>query len=704
MEKKLITYAVSAALGLGLLGSATAVVAASEGTQASAQTFVQGAIMPSRTISALQFGDVHRIKRNLGLNFELSPLQPTGFWAKVGDRLVVELKSSSGVSPKIYIHNRKDSSYSYTGAQRVALQPGLNTIDITKDGEIYIVTNNESVVSANVEVTLKSGGRAMPMFVLGQHSDGDLQRMLDAFPDAPHVHFVSDNFFSTVIRENAVKYTNKPTEMLNTWEEVIRLGREQYGLDDTSIWPSADSQPRVHFVDYTDGAMSYGYMFAWRYRLGASSKGSIRDVIDADKFKKSWGPWHEYGHLIQIPSMTWKGLTEVTVNLTSLYVQRALGNESRLEASGNWDRVIPTLNTQSIDYNSIGNLFDKAAMFWQLDLTFGKAFYRNLGQRYRDLEPSHRPTSDFDKQQTFIRYASLTSGYDLTPFFQAWGLSPSSDTRYWLTQQNLEVLVDPIWENRDSDIKYSYAIGEGSDGNTDTGEVDNGQVTSCDVWLPGTTYAAAGSVVEWNNRTWENGWWTRGEEPGTTGQWGVWREVSSPSCVGNEGQDSDVDSNQAPVSHIQASTVELTGSQSINLDGSMSYDADGDTLSHHWQQVSPYSPIASIANQASSSTSVTFPEVKQTTQYKFSLTVSDGRLSHTSYVNITQNAEEQGDVTLPDTDSKCPTWEAGKTYAQPNNVVSWNGGHWVNHWWTKNEEPGSTGQWGVWRPADASSC
>lgn len=705
MKKKLLTCAVSASLGL--LANTTIAVAGdvtqSNVTHSTVQNSLQSTIMPSRTISALQFGNVHSIKRSLGFRWAMSPLQPTGFWAKAGDSLTVELASAEGVSAKIYLLNRTDSTYDYSGAQKVALQPGLNSIQAETDGEIYIVTDNESVVGSNVEVTLASGGRPMPMFVLGQHSDSDFQQMLDAFPDAPHVHFVSDNFFSTVIRDNAIKYTKHPTEMLKTWEEVIQLGREQYGLDDLSLWPNADKQPRVHFIDYTDGAKSTGSMFAWRYRLGASAKGSIRDVIDAEQFRKSWGPWHEYGHILQIPSMQWKGLSEVTVNLTSLYIQRALGHESRLEKDGHWDRVIPTLNTPKTDFNSMTKLLDKVAMFWQLDLTFGKPFYRDLAQRYRDLTLSERPKSDVDKQQTFIRFASLSSGYNLTPFFEAWGLELSSDTRYWLTQQDLNLLTDPIWENRDSDIKFSYSLEEGdtdTDTDTDNGESSAENTSSCDSWDQSAIYATPGTVVEWNNRNWSNSWWTRGEEPGTTGQWGVWREESSASCAENGG----VNSNQAPVSNIQADSEEIMGSQSINLNGSLSFDADGDTLSYHWQQISPHSPTADIAQQAEATTSVTFPKIQQKTQYRFSLTVSDGRLNHTSYVDITQNVDEQGNVTLPDTDSKCPTWQAGKTYAQPNNVVSWNGEYWINQWWTQNDEPGTTGQWGVWRSVDVTSC
>ncbi|OQY49313.1 MAG: hypothetical protein B6240_03610 [Desulfobacteraceae bacterium 4572_87] len=34
-----------------------------------------------------------------------------------------------------------------------------------------------------------------------------------------------------------------------------------------------------------------------------------------------------------------------------------------------------------------------------------------------------------------------------------------------------------------------------------------------------------------NGKTWRAKWWTRGEEPGTTGQWGVWKEMGG--CDGN---------------------------------------------------------------------------------------------------------------------------------------------------------------------------
>ncbi|CAA0104668.1 Uncharacterised protein [BD1-7 clade bacterium] len=41
-------------------------------------------------------------------------------------------------------------------------------------------------------------------------------------------------------------------------------------------------------------------------------------------------------------------------------------------------------------------------------------------------------------------------------------------------------------------------------------------------WGAGSTYNG-GDVVIYNGKTWTAQWWTRGEEPGSTGKWGVWR-------------------------------------------------------------------------------------------------------------------------------------------------------------------------------------
>ena len=43
-------------------------------------------------------------------------------------------------------------------------------------------------------------------------------------------------------------------------------------------------------------------------------------------------------------------------------------------------------------------------------------------------------------------------------------------------------------------------------------------------WNAATVYATAGSVVSWKGHKYTNKWWTQGEDPSLSGQWGVWTD------------------------------------------------------------------------------------------------------------------------------------------------------------------------------------
>ena len=50
-----------------------------------------------------------------------------------------------------------------------------------------------------------------------------------------------------------------------------------------------------------------------------------------------------------------------------------------------------------------------------------------------------------------------------------------------------------------------------------------------DEWIVNAVYVG-GDLVGYNGAVWQAGWWTQGEEPGTTGEWGVWTKVSDNAC------------------------------------------------------------------------------------------------------------------------------------------------------------------------------
>ncbi|WP_274520498.1 immunoglobulin-like domain-containing protein [Endozoicomonas atrinae] len=86
--------------------------------------------------------------------------------------------------------------------------------------------------------------------------------------------------------------------------------------------------------------------------------------------------------------------------------------------------------------------------------------------------------------------------------------------------------------------------------------------TSCaNPWDAGTIYLK-GDEASHNGSLWQAGWWTQGEEPGTTGEWGVWRKVSDSSCGGSGQPDPDA---EITVSGVAAEYTAVDGLVNLSL-------------------------------------------------------------------------------------------------------------------------------------------
>lgn len=139
-------------------------------------------------------------------------------------------------------------------------------------------------------------------------------------------------------------------------------------------------------------------------------------------------------------------------------------------------------------------------------------------------------------------------------------------------------------------------------------------------WDAGTAYVG-GDFVSHNASAWQARWWTLNEEPGTTGEWGVWEELGA--CTpGNGG-----------------------------------------------------SPTATPAP-----TSTPAP------------------------TGTPQSAPTGAPTAPPPNPDNCTAvaWNASTAYVE-GDVVTHNGYAWWARWWTYNEEPGTTGEWGVWEALNPCS-
>ena len=90
--------------------------------------------------------------------------------------------------------------------------------------------------------------------------------------------------------------------------------------------------------------------------------------------------------------------------------------------------------------------------------------------------------------------------------------------------------------------------------------------------------------------------------------------------------------NQSPVANA-GQTVTVTSGTIVSLNGSSSFDPDGDSLSYHWAQTA--GPGVTISNPTAAGPVLTAPTVQGLTILTFQLTVSDGLVDSSASVNIT---------------------------------------------------------------------
>lgn len=464
-KRRQLAILTALALGAQLPGYVAAATPSGTVAAVAAETSPYAA---ARAFKVQQRGNAQETLLDQRRHFLTHPYEASGYYAAKGETLTIRYTPSSarrpGVPPELWIVPVYGASDSEVSEQVVPLAEGLNTITVQNAGAINFNAPNPPF-GGDIEVEIVSGGRAMPHFVLGKNSNADWTKMLEAFPDAPYGELIGKRM-SVVMPLALLKQTlDDPTALLQTWDRIVDAAEEQYGLSASNSRPHEATPFTYQFSTKPDA--TNGYMSAGNNWLRTSVSG-VPDVANAARLRTSWGPWHELGHHYQLPAITWDGQTEVTVNLTSLYVQRMFNGQAvRLESDGVWTRTFKYLAQASRSYDGLNDLWVRLAMYWQLDLAFGKDFYARFGTLTRALPRDQLPKTDDEKKQFLILQASRVSGYDLTPYFEKWGFPLTSDTAQQIKSLGLKTLDKPIWENHDAAVKYTYSL---ADQNT-TGKV-----------------------------------------------------------------------------------------------------------------------------------------------------------------------------------------------------------------------------------------
>jgi hypothetical protein len=214
-------------------------------------------------------------------------------------------------------------------------------------------------------------------------------------------------------------------ELANLLDSVVRSEQRLLGL----YKYNRRFRNRLYMHVMYNTAVLYASSYHTGYNMDAQPW-----LLDPTVFPtECWGPAHEIGHVNQVrPGIKWIGMTEVTNNIMSLYIQTtALKQPSRL-SSDIYSAAQNEMFSGEKAFCECSDLFRQLVPFWQLELYFGKAlgdtplqqpdqdgFYPRVYEYARTKDYTDMTYGEI--QLDFVYNCCRASGKNLLNFFGKWG-------------------------------------------------------------------------------------------------------------------------------------------------------------------------------------------------------------------------------------------------------------------------------------------
>lgn len=420
---------------------------------------------------------------------------PTGIYVEKDDELFIYLGNVyEGAEISIII---QDVDGGYNNFKTLSLNEGLNRIISPMGGLVYLLNNVEDDIPLLLETTAAKQaaaaktvkahfifGKVNGYFDIEKHKTqakweeilGNAKyRDIDALGRYSHITWNVEQFKGNDVQSNQGIIT-EIGRTLDNCDRLVYLQQEFLGL----VKYNKMFKNRMHFcIDYAAKSPN-----ASDYRTVYSKGTSYAEIFcNPDRFGvRLWGAAHEVGHCNQTrPGMKWSGMTEVTNNLTALYVQTEFGQPAKLlvDKEDPYDENGRGLS----NYAELRNFYEVATVFiidgerahslpsieintrevqlvpfWQLKLYLVDAlgqvdFYHDLYEYFRNNpSPSDSGKNGGMDQLDFVRQVCRISKLNLLDFFDKWGflrranatLDDYGNKFFAITQNQVNELIQEI--------------------------------------------------------------------------------------------------------------------------------------------------------------------------------------------------------------------------------------------------------------------
>ena len=379
---------------------------------------------------------------------------PTGIVAKKGQDLLVLVGPTGGKKLGLWVVNYDVPGGDGVGGRKILpLEEGANLLSIPQDGHLYVAYNGEDFKTAPEVKIHFPNGLVQGYYDSQKHAPEKYAELLgkataskyfDVLGQYAHLAFPISDFRAVV-----------PTDGKGLAELYDGLVKKEFEFLGLFKYDRVFGNRALFSVHYTDL-----YLYATSYHT-AYSAGAIQGLLSLEGVKKeSWGLAHELGHQLQTrPGVLWHGMTEVTNNIMSLYLQTEYGNASRIQSEqpdggvyvnrydkayslfqvedyagdpatfAYYNKLVPYLARKDGIYSGV---FEMLVPLWQLQLYFSnvkgnKDFYKDVYEMARDEYETDIQRTPGQVQLDFARKASKSAGADLTDFFEKWGFFRTID-------------------------------------------------------------------------------------------------------------------------------------------------------------------------------------------------------------------------------------------------------------------------------------
>ncbi len=369
-----------------------------------------------------------RVTKSITIDTSIPRWHSTALYAVRGEVVTVKFDKRA-VDKKLVVRigAHKDKLWESVAWKRIPeitrqfpVQSTVTKVANAFGGLIYIDVPADCMLG-KIELEV-SGAVEAPLYVHGKTDLANWRNTIRNDP-APWAELASDKFIIT-LPSAVIRKQDRPDQVMEFWNQVLDA------CADLATIPRDRAPPERFVIDVqiSNGLMHAGYpiMALLQYF------DTVQD-LDSLKSKGNWGIYHEIGHNHQSLDWTYRGMTEVTVNLFSLYALETLNPGAAVHVRVNQEGAKRLIREFEISGQK-GDPFLELVPYMQMQKEFGWEAYKKVFAEYRDLRAAERPKTDDEKRDQWLVRFSNAVGHDLGPFFQYWKIPTSPKARQSVSQ------------------------------------------------------------------------------------------------------------------------------------------------------------------------------------------------------------------------------------------------------------------------------